>query len=100
VKRQILRMVAGTAIAGAGVLAFAAPAQAQISWGNSGFLSGNQVSNVTQVPISVCGNAIAVFGFASASCQGGAYAVNYNSYRIRNNGGGGPASWIFSRTLS
>jgi hypothetical protein len=99
VKRQILRLVAGTAIAGAGLLAFAAPAQAQVSIGNSGFLSGNQVSNVTQIPINVCGNAIAVGGFATASCRGGAYAVNYNSYRIRG-GGGGPASWILSRTLS
>src|SRR6266508_2081817 len=39
---------------------------------NSGVLSGNQLSNVVQVPISACGNAIAVLGFADASCTGGA----------------------------
>jgi hypothetical protein len=79
VKRQILRLVAATAIAGAGLLASGAPALAhQVSFGNSGFLSGNQFSNVFQMPISVCGNAIAVFGFASASCHGGSYAVNWS----------------------
>ena len=58
-KRQILRLVAGTAIAGAGLLAFGAPAQAaQISFGNSGVGSGNQFSSVIQAPVSVCGNAI------------------------------------------
>jgi hypothetical protein len=99
VKRQILRLVAGTAIAGAGLLAFAAPAQAQVSMNNSGFLTGNQFSSVTQVPINVCGNAIAVGGFATASCRGGSYAVNYNSYRIRYYGGS-PVQSILSRTLS
>jgi hypothetical protein len=77
VKRRILRLVAATAIASAGVLAFGAPAQAhQYSFGNTGFFSGNQFSFVQQTPISVCGNAIAIFGFASASCHGGAWAIN------------------------
>ena len=95
-KRQILRLVAGTAIAGAGLLAFAAPAQAdQISFGNSGILSGNQSSTVIQAPISVCGNAIAILGNARAGCRGGAWAIN-------NSGGGGGASFFraWSRTWS
>lgn len=97
-KRQILRLVAGTAIAGAGVLTFGAPAQAaQFSFGNSGVLSGNQFSSVVQAPISVCGNAVAIGGFASARCRGGATAINYSSF---GGNGGGPASWIFSRTWS
>jgi len=99
VKRQILRLVAGTAIAGAGLLAFGAPAQAaQVSFGNSGFMSGNQFSSVVQAPVSVCGNAIAVGGFATASCRGGATAINYS--HIGGGNSGGPASWIFSRTWS
>jgi hypothetical protein len=99
VKRQILRLVAGTAIAGAGLLAFAAPASAaQVSYGNSGFLSGNQFSSVIQAPISVCGNAISLGGFARASCRGGATAVNYSN--VNYGGGAGPASWLFSRTWS
>jgi hypothetical protein len=50
---------------------------------NAGILSGNQVSNVVQVPVSVCGNSIALLGFADASCTGGASA---------NNGGSGSGS--------
>jgi len=56
----------------------------QVSGFNSGILSGNQVSSVVQVPVSVCGNAIAVLGFANASCAGGAGAFN---------GGGGGGGW-------
>jgi hypothetical protein len=80
VKRQILRMIATAAVAGAGVLAFGAPAQAapQFSFGNTGFFTGNQFSSVIQAPVSVCGNAIAIFGFANARCGGGAYAINYS----------------------
>jgi hypothetical protein len=48
----------------------------QVSGFNSGILSGNQVSSVVQVPVSVCGNSVAVLGFANASCVGGAGAVN------------------------
>jgi len=77
VKRQFLRLVAATAIASAGLLTFGAPAQAkQVSLFNTGFFSGNQFSFVYQQPISVCGNAIAIFGFASAGCNGGAWAIN------------------------
>jgi intracellular sulfur oxidation DsrE/DsrF family protein len=47
-----------------------------VSGFNAGLLNGNQVSNVVQVPVSVCGNSIAVLGFANAQCVGGAAAVN------------------------
>jgi hypothetical protein len=97
VKRQILRLAGIAAIAGAGLLTFGAPAQAdQISFGNTGILSGNQSSTVIQAPISVCGNAIAVLGNARARCRGGAWAIN-------NSGGGGGADSFFrtwSRTWS
>jgi hypothetical protein len=89
-------MLGVAAIAGGGLLAFSAPAQAQVSFGNSGILTGNQYSSVVQVPISVCGNAIAVLGFASASCRGGATAINYNYY----GGNQGPMWSPFSRTWS
>jgi hypothetical protein len=35
---------------------------------NAGVLNGNQTAISVDVPITVCGNAIAIFGFASASC--------------------------------
>src|SRR5690349_16562188 len=41
---------------------------------NAGILNGNQLSNTVQLPIDVCGNSIAVLGFANASCGGGAVA--------------------------
>src|SRR5262249_57732349 len=37
---------------------------------NAGVLNGNQASTTIQVPIDLCGNAIAVAGFSSASCSG------------------------------
>ncbi|GAA1036212.1 hypothetical protein GCM10009557_46330 [Virgisporangium ochraceum] len=101
-KRKILRAVSIAAITGAGLFAFSAPAAAHGGhhyddygynsynsyggyggWGggmwsgyNAGFGNGNQFSSVIQAPVSVCGNAIAIAGFASASCRGGAYAYN------------------------
>ncbi|GAA0732199.1 chaplin [Dactylosporangium roseum] len=50
---------------------------------NAGILNGNQLQTVLQAPINVCGNSIAILGFASASCDGGATAVN----------GGGHGDW-------
>jgi ABC-type nickel/cobalt efflux system permease component RcnA len=44
--------------------------------GNFSVLGGNQVFVPISVPINVCGNAIAVLGFAQASCKGGAYVDN------------------------
>jgi hypothetical protein len=40
--------------------------------GNVSVLSGNTVNIPISIPINVCGNAIAILGFAEASCQGGA----------------------------
>jgi hypothetical protein len=40
--------------------------------GNNGILGGNQISVPVSVPVSVCGNAIAVLGQAVGLCQGGA----------------------------
>jgi hypothetical protein len=42
--------------------------------GNTGLLNGTQVQAPIQVPINVCGNAVAVLGTASAGCEGGAKA--------------------------
>jgi hypothetical protein len=58
----------------------------QVSGFNSGILTGNQVSSVVQVPVSVCGNSIAVLGFANASCVGGAGAVNGGGGGLGNGG--------------
>jgi hypothetical protein len=86
VKRKILRAVSIAAITGAGLFAFSAPAAAHSGHGqgsgmysgyNAGFFNGNQFSYVYQRPTSICGNSIAIFGFASSSCQGGAYAINW-----------------------
>jgi hypothetical protein len=68
-------------LAATGVLAFAvtgsilaaAPANADIhTSGAGGVLSGNQVVAPISIPISVCGNAVAVLGIAGAGCKGGA----------------------------
>ena len=90
-KRKILRAASIAAITGAGLFAFSAPAAAHGGGGyggysgygggmysgyNAGFFNGNQYSSVYQSPTSICGNSIAIFGFASASCRGGAYAYN------------------------
>ena len=39
--------------------------------GNGGLATGNQVGGALQVPVTVCGNAISLFGSSSASCAGG-----------------------------
>ncbi|SDD55711.1 chaplin family protein [Glycomyces harbinensis] len=41
---------------------------------NVGLGNGNQVFAPIQAPINVCGNAIAILGYASASCDGGSDA--------------------------
>ncbi|MEU6860455.1 chaplin family protein [Glycomyces sp. NPDC046736] len=41
---------------------------------NVGLGNGNQVYAPIQVPVNVCGNAIAILGIATASCDGGADA--------------------------
>jgi hypothetical protein len=44
------------------------------STGNVGALNGTQVKVPVQVPVNVCGNAVAVLGAAGAGCEGGADA--------------------------
>ena len=45
-----------------------------VTAGNNGILNGNQLQAPIQIPINVCGNAIAVLGVAGAGCDGGADA--------------------------
>ncbi|RSN66233.1 chaplin family protein [Actinomadura sp. WAC 06369] len=40
--------------------------------GNFSILGGNQVIAPISIPISACGNAVAVIGVAGAGCEGGA----------------------------
>ena len=47
-----------------------------ISTNNFGALNGTQLYAPIQVPINVCGNAIALIGGAFAQCGGGAFAIN------------------------
>jgi hypothetical protein len=39
------------------------------STGNDGVLTGNQVAAILSVPVNVCGNALALLGDATASCE-------------------------------
>lgn len=66
----------GALTAGA-LLASGAAAHAQptmLSTDNVGLLNGTQALIPIQAPINVCGNAVAVAGFAAAGCQGGSAA--------------------------
>ncbi|HTF07997.1 MAG TPA: chaplin family protein [Asanoa sp.] len=64
-------------MAAGGLLATQAAAQADVvTTNNFGALNGTQVVVPIQVPIDVCGNAIALIGGAIASCDGGAAAIN------------------------
>ncbi|WP_084965963.1 chaplin [Thermoactinospora rubra] len=44
--------------------------------GDSSILGGNQVTAPITAPINACGNAVAIFGDASAGCKGGASVKN------------------------
>ncbi|GAA3449198.1 chaplin family protein [Dactylosporangium matsuzakiense] len=46
---------------------------------NAGLLNGNQFDTTLQVPVNVCGNSIAILGFADANCGGGATAIKTES---------------------
>lgn len=46
--------------------------------GNVSVLSGNTVNIPVAIPVDVCGNAIAILGFAEASCRGGAGVILNN----------------------
>ncbi|MCW2901367.1 MAG: hypothetical protein JWO67_3632 [Streptosporangiaceae bacterium] len=72
----MLRKLAATgvvAFAAAGAIMAAAPAQADnYTQGDRSILGGNQVFAPLSIPVNVCGNAVAVAGFAGAGCKGGA----------------------------
>lgn len=70
---MLKKALAATAIAAAAgsVLFAGAPAMANsnvFTSGNGSILGGNQAVVDIDVPINVCGNAIAVLGVAGASC--------------------------------
>ena len=78
---QMKTRVAGVLVASASAVAMmGAPAFASThpdgsqvnNIGNLSILSGNRVDMPISIPINICGNAIAILGFAEASCQGGA----------------------------
>jgi len=71
--RLALRTLGFAAVTAGALLALGAPAQADPGLS---ILSGNSFSTVVQVPVTVCGNAVAVLGSATAQCGGGAAAIN------------------------
>src|ERR1700722_4239694 len=56
--------------------------------GNNSILGGNQVNAPISVPVNVCGNALAVLGFAGAGCEGGAW--------VGGGHGGSGSTWTTS----
>ena len=44
--------------------------------GNAGVLGGNQITAPISAPLNACGNAVAIFGDATAGCKGGASVFN------------------------
>ncbi len=83
---------------GASATTEGASAESMTTGYNAGVLSGNQVSNTVQVPVSVCGNSIAVLGFADASCTGGAWANNGGGSNGGGSNGGGSGGYDESTT--
>jgi hypothetical protein len=73
---QIKTRVAGVLAASASAVALmAVPAFAStgpVTSGDGSVLGGNQVIAPITVPVDVCGNAVAVLGFAESLCRGGA----------------------------
>ncbi|MFI5910480.1 chaplin family protein [Dactylosporangium sp. NPDC051541] len=75
--RWLIRSVQIAALAMGGLALTGTAAHAD-NWSgpNVGFFNGNQSSTTIQMPTNICGNSIAIIGFASANCDGGAYAYN------------------------
>src|SRR5690349_9489156 len=87
--RWIVRSAQILGLAVGGLLITGTAAQADWTTGNNaGVLNGNQSSTTIQMPVNVCGNAIAVAGFASANCTGGAYANAGGNWSGAGNGSG------------
>jgi hypothetical protein len=83
-RAAVVLAASASAVALMGAPAFAAsahdnsgPSSTWITSGNGSILGGNQIFIPINVPIDVCGNAIAILGIAgSAGCQGGASVSN------------------------
>ncbi|GAB3220451.1 hypothetical protein GCM10027447_04860 [Glycomyces halotolerans] len=54
---------------------------------NVGIGNGNQVYAPIQAPVNICGNAVAVLGTATASCEGGASAEHGSGSESHKNAG-------------
>jgi hypothetical protein len=74
-KRWLIRSVQIAALAMGGLALTGTAAQADTG-PNIGLFNGNQSSTTIQTPVNICGNSLAIIGFASANCSGGAYASN------------------------
>ena len=61
----------GLAAVGGGITGVALAGAGGTNTGNASVLSGNQVNVPVSIPIDLCGNAAAILGIATASCQGG-----------------------------
>ncbi|GAA3287538.1 DUF320 domain-containing protein [Dactylosporangium vinaceum] len=102
-KRWLIRSVQVAALAMGGLALTGTAAHAD-NWSgpNAGFFNGNQSSTTIQTPVNICGNSLAIIGFASANCDGGAVAYNgdggayssagYNGGNGYRNGNGGGAN--------
>jgi hypothetical protein len=84
----------------AGILLFAG-GTAQADWNtsdNDGVLTGNQLGLSVDVPINICGNAVAVLGDAMAGCEingGGGGAEEAGDWDSSGNGGIGTGNQVF-----
>ncbi|TMR99094.1 chaplin family protein [Nonomuraea basaltis] len=56
--------------------------------GDGSVLGGNQVNAPISAPVSACGNAVAIFGDATAGCNGGASVFNTGAGGNRTSGHG------------
>ncbi|HLH59332.1 MAG TPA: chaplin family protein [Streptosporangiaceae bacterium] len=84
-RAAVVLAASASAVALMGAPAFASTAQQAsgpsstwVTSGNGSILGGNQIFIPINIPVDVCGNAVAVLGIAGAGCQGGS-SVN-NSY--------------------
>ena len=74
-RTRVAGVLAATA---AGVAMMGGPAFAQSA--PFSILSGNTVNAPVQMPVSICGVAIPILGFADAGCRGGAAAGIWDSF--------------------
>jgi len=68
---------AGTTSGGAAVMAGSAGGGWHTS-GNHSILGGNQIKIPIEIPVNVCGNALALLGDAFAGCKGGAHVGGHH----------------------